>query len=148
MRFWRENRVDGEFEMPVAEVAAAFTAAVEGRSMRNAGSTWWPEKLEQLELGESLETLLRDWLTSKDGLNSVWEAEHPGGHFTYCLVGCSAVRHGTHMDACPSVGQTFDDLYVLVRAAHGSPRVVTAEIDTSEPPTRSHGPDYSANHVS
>lgn len=61
MKFWKGNRVDGEFEMPVEEVAERFFAAGAHQTEKAAA---WP-----------LDRTLRDWLTSKDGLDAVWDDE-------------------------------------------------------------------------
>lgn len=60
MKFWKGNRLDGEYDMPVTEVAAQFAA-------------WY--KANPDEVGGNLERELRYWLTSKDGLDSVWVDE-------------------------------------------------------------------------
>ena len=64
MRFWRENKLDGEFDAPVREIADGFAYAV-------AHDKDWREKFGQWPL----EHVLRDWLTSPLGLNSTWEDE-------------------------------------------------------------------------
>lgn len=64
MKFWKGNQVSGEFDWPVQAVADAFCIAV----TKDA----WPAKIES----QPLERVLRDWLTAKDGFDSVWEAEH------------------------------------------------------------------------
>jgi len=56
MKFWKGNRADAEFDWPVQAVADAFCAQ------------YTPEDYP-------LERSLRYWLTSRDGFNSVWEAE-------------------------------------------------------------------------
>lgn len=73
MKFYRHNQVAQEFEMSAADAAAAFTAAVSGRAMRNMGSTDWQAKYEEVDGFWPLERLLRDWLTSNDGLASSWD---------------------------------------------------------------------------
>jgi hypothetical protein len=62
MKFWRENKVDGEFDAPVSEIADGFAYAA-----RNDKD--WREKFAQWPL----ERVLLDWLTSPLGLNSIWE---------------------------------------------------------------------------
>ena len=61
VKFWKENKIDQEFDWPVTVVADAFM------------THYWREKLQDAPF--PLERMLRGWLTAKDGLNSVWEAE-------------------------------------------------------------------------
>lgn len=72
MEFWRENRLDQRFEMPVAEVADKFlTWAI-------AQPGWQEARLSGLieAKGMNLERILRWWLTDPAGLNSVWDEQH------------------------------------------------------------------------
>jgi len=62
MQFWEENKADQGFDWPVAVVAYAFMAH------------YWAQPAEVRD-GVLLERQLRGWLTAKDGLNAVWEAE-------------------------------------------------------------------------
>ena len=64
MKFWKGNRVDAEFDMPVAEVAAKYVAYAESEDV----------KAEHLQ-GLPIERALRWWLTSPDHFNSVWVDE-------------------------------------------------------------------------
>lgn len=62
MKFYRENRIDGVFEIEPIEVAAKFwDSPVSGAVFRGAGC--------------SLDLTLRDYLTSPSGLNSIWTDE-------------------------------------------------------------------------
>jgi hypothetical protein len=61
MEFWKENKLSGRFVYPVEAVAGLF--------MKH----WHKEKLEHAPF--PLERMLRNWLTAKDGFNSVWTAE-------------------------------------------------------------------------
>lgn len=111
MEFWRGNRTDARFEMPVREVADQFMAYAKAEGV----------EAEMLQ-GLPVERALRWWLTSPEHFNSVWVRETGDESF--------AVLHST----------VLDSIY--------GPRQVTAEIDTSEPPTFTYSdPDYSINHV-
>lgn len=66
MKFWRGNRLAGEFDMPVAEVAAQF-------------ADWYRSHPD--DVGGNLERELRYWLTDPNGFNSVWMAETGPGSF-------------------------------------------------------------------
>jgi hypothetical protein len=57
MEFWRGNRIDAQFEMPVAEVARQFME--------------WENQQPEAERGLP-ERELRCWLTSPVHFNSVW----------------------------------------------------------------------------
>jgi len=69
MKFWRDNRADQGFDMPVAQVAKAFLDAAEDSKL--AGG-----ELAQMLSGMPLERVLRHWLTSSDWFSSVWEDEN------------------------------------------------------------------------
>jgi hypothetical protein len=90
MKFWKGNRIDGEFDMPVADVAAQFAAQYD------ADTAGWP-----------LERELRGWLTGKDGLDSVWVDEDNGGVCT------EHKSRGPEHDACTRT-ETFAELYGAV----------------------------------
>jgi hypothetical protein len=65
MKFWRGNKIDAEFKMPVAEVAAAFVEWFRGE----------PGADDAIRDALPLERLLRWWLSDGEHFNSVWEAE-------------------------------------------------------------------------
>lgn len=65
MQFWKDNKISGEYEMPVAEVAAKFIKWFRAED----GSD------DVVRDGMPLERLLRWWMTSKEGRGSSWEAE-------------------------------------------------------------------------
>jgi hypothetical protein len=61
VQFWKGNRADAGFEMPVSEVAARFVS-------------WWNEGAHNQTM--PLERALRHWLTARNHFDSVWEAEN------------------------------------------------------------------------
>lgn len=69
MKFWKGNRIDAEFDMPVSEVADQFLVWFDAQP----GATDLRKDHPLLETG--LERLLRWWLTAAEHFNSVWEAE-------------------------------------------------------------------------
>jgi hypothetical protein len=62
LRFWKGNRIDGEFETDVQEVAEQFVEAIATDEDLKLKAESWP-----------LDRTLRDWLTSPQGLNSTWD---------------------------------------------------------------------------
>lgn len=66
MKFWKANRLDGEFDADPAEIAARF-------------AEWRKEQPAHYRHGMRLERQLRDWMTRPDGLNSSWEDESDAG---------------------------------------------------------------------
>jgi hypothetical protein len=68
MEFWKGNKVDGRFEMPVAEVAAQYMAWANSQGV----------EADHLQ-GLPIERSLRWWLTSPEHFNAVWvdETESP-----------------------------------------------------------------------
>ena len=60
MKFWKGNKIDGEFDMPVREVAAKFVE--------------W-SRATAPEGEANLERSLRYWLTSSEHFDSVWVDE-------------------------------------------------------------------------
>ena len=103
MKFWRENKIANEFEMPVTEVADKFMIYARENGVQ----------AEMLQ-GLPVERALRWWLTSPEGLNSVWTAESLSGKQDYCLPGCTTTRHNFHKKGCPVLGETFADLHKRV----------------------------------
>lgn len=71
MKFWKENKMSGEFDMPAKEVARQFIAWM----MEQPGMTRQELREHSDLLAMGLERLLRWWLTSHEHFNSVWEAE-------------------------------------------------------------------------
>lgn len=63
MKFWKGNKIDAEFELPVSEVASQFMAYVHSEPGGH-----------ELD-GMPVERLLRWWLTSSEHLDSVWVDE-------------------------------------------------------------------------
>jgi hypothetical protein len=61
MKFWKGNRVDGEFDWPADAVADAF-------------SSWYLTQPGNIR-DEPLERTLRRWLCDSGGFNASWEAE-------------------------------------------------------------------------
>jgi hypothetical protein len=64
MKFWKGNKIDAEFDMPVTEVADQYMAYARSEGV----------EAEHLA-GLPVERALRWWLTSSDHFNSVWVAE-------------------------------------------------------------------------
>jgi hypothetical protein len=64
MEFWRGNKVDAGFEMPVREVADQFIAWAKTEGV----------EADMLQ-GLPIERTLRWWLCSSEHFNSVWVAE-------------------------------------------------------------------------
>ncbi len=62
MKFWKGNRLDGEFDRDISDVAAQFWVSPYGGSHLR-GSTW------------PLERSLRAFLTDQQEFNAVWEDE-------------------------------------------------------------------------
>jgi hypothetical protein len=67
MRFWKGNKIDGEFEADIVEVAEQFVAAV---------FTSPSSKLLLKFHNWPLDRTLRDWLTDPVGFNSTWDDHH------------------------------------------------------------------------
>lgn len=57
MKLWRNNRIDGEHELTIYEICDQFEAWAVRKPREN-----WP-----------LDRWLREFMTSPDGLSSVWE---------------------------------------------------------------------------
>jgi hypothetical protein len=73
MKFWQGNRIDGEFDMPVSEVAAQF-------------AEWFSSQPQADRMAAiPMERHLRYWLTSSEHFNSVWEAEQGDESFAGLL---------------------------------------------------------------
>lgn len=109
MKFWKGNKISGEFDWPVQAVADAFCAAMARGD--------WPVRLAEWPLDRTL----RNWLTDPAEFDASWTDE-----------------------------AGFSELHAIVRGMIYPPRVrhVTAEIDMSDGPTFSNGPDYSVSHIS
>jgi hypothetical protein len=63
MQFWKGNRLDAEFEMTPAEVAAAFRAAVLADE----------HELRLMWVSQLLTRTLLTWMCSDWGLDASWE---------------------------------------------------------------------------
>jgi hypothetical protein len=63
VKFWRENRIDSEFDMEPAAVAEAFRKAVLADE----------HDLKHKWLGWTHARALLDWMTGSYGLNATWE---------------------------------------------------------------------------
>jgi hypothetical protein len=91
MKFWKENKLSGEFNMSVSEVASAFL------------DHYWLQDLAHVPF--PLERMLRNWMTATDGLNSVWVSETGPDSFDEIF---EAVREGLRPQTCKCGYQATD----------------------------------------
>jgi hypothetical protein len=105
MKFWKENKLTGEFEMSVDKVASAFL------------NHYWLQDLEHAPF--PLERMLRSWLTATDGLNSVWVDETGPDSFEELF---ETVREGLRPQMCKCGYQAANaldlDQHVVLGSMH------------------------------
>jgi hypothetical protein len=100
MKFWKGNRLDAKFDMPVQAMAEQFVSAIARDEDLKLKAEYWP-----------LDRALRGWLTSPGGFNVSWE-DHDDYEDLIEAVRIQLHLHAEAMDPAPQLtpgGWRHDD---------------------------------------